>query len=137
MALTIGQLAGSATVNIQTVRYYERRGLLAVPPRTKSGYRQYDLATVRRLRFIRKAQELGFSLEDIKELLALRVSDPSACGAVEHKVHEKILVIKTKVTELTRLQVILRKLEASCRNRKRTAECPVLDLLGDEHVAGT
>lgn len=136
MVLTIGQLAESAAVNIQTVRYYERVGLLARPSRAKNGYRQYDHATVRRLRFIKKAQELGFSLLEIKELLALRISDPSACGAVEQKVEEKLLVINTKTRELTRLQTILRKLAASCRTRERTAECPVLDLLGDEHVAG-
>ena len=136
MALTIGQLAESASVNIQTVRYYERLGLIAAPPRAKSGYRQYDPVMVRRIRFIKKAQELGFSLGDIKELLALRIADASACGTVEHKVEEKILVIKAKTRELTRLQGILRKLAASCRARELTAECPVLDLLGDEHVAG-
>ena len=117
MVLTIGQLAESAAVNTQTVRYYERLGLIAPPPRAKNRYRQYDPATVRRLRFIKQAQELGFSLGDIKDLLALRITDPSACGTVEHKVQEKILVIKTKVTELTRLQAILRKLAASCRAR--------------------
>ena len=137
MVLTIGQLADSAAVNIQTVRYYERLGLVAPPPRTKSGYRQYDPATVRRLRFIKKAQELGFSLGDIKDLLALRISDPSACGTVEHKAQEKIVVITTKITELTRLQAILRKLAASCRARERTKECPILDFLGDEHVGRT
>jgi len=135
--MTIGQLAKSAAVNIQTVRYYERLGLVAPPPRTKGGYRQYDLPTVKRLRFIKKAQELGFSLADIRDLLALRISDPSACRTVEHKAEAKILVINTKIEELTRLQAILRTLATACKARERTTECPILDLLGDEHVVTT
>ncbi len=85
MAMTIGQVAAGAGVNIQTVRYYERRGLLPRAPRTASGYRQYDPDAVARLRFIKRAQDLGFSLQEIAELLELRVEHGAACAAVEAK----------------------------------------------------
>ena len=80
--LTIGQVAAAAGVNIQTIRYYERRGLLATPRRTASGYRQYTGDAVNRIRFIKHAQELGFSLKEIQELLALRVRHAAACNPV-------------------------------------------------------
>src|SRR2546427_283626 len=79
MALTIGQVATAADVNIQTIRYYERRGLFAAPKRTAAGYRQYADDAVARLRFIKHAQELGFSLREIQELLGLRVRHGAAC----------------------------------------------------------
>ena len=81
--LTIGALASAAEVGIETIRFYERKGLLPEPPRTQAGYRQYTPDTVHRLRFIRRAQGLGFSLAEISELLDLRIAELSACGTVE------------------------------------------------------
>src|SRR2546422_7048239 len=83
MPLTMGQVARAADVNIQTIRYYERRGLFPTPRRTPAGYRQYAGDAVARLRFIKHAQELGFSLKEIQELLGLRVRHGAACDAVE------------------------------------------------------
>src|SRR6266581_4859338 len=80
MPLTIGQVATAADVNVQTIRYYERRGLVPTPRRTASGYRQYTDDAVARLRFIKHAQELGFSLQEIQELLGLRVRHAAACA---------------------------------------------------------
>src|SRR6266581_1729527 len=104
MPLTIGQIASAANVNIQTIRYYERRGLFPTPRRTPAGYRQYTADAVARLRFIKHAQELGFSLHEIEELLALRVRHGAACDAVERRA-------------------------AACTARRPTDECPILEVL--------
>ena len=97
MALTIGQVANAADVNIQTIRYYERRGLFPTPRRTPAGYRQYADDAVARLRFIKHAQELGFSLEEIQELLGLRVRHGAACDAVERKTRQKIEIVQQRI----------------------------------------
>jgi len=81
MALTIGQVAKRSGIGIETLRYYERKGLVEEPPRTESGYRQYPEDVVARIRFIRRAKELGFKLSEISELLSLRVDPNTTCGA--------------------------------------------------------
>ncbi len=131
MPMTIGQLASEAGVNIQTVRYYERRGLVPLPPRTRSGYRQFGADAVRRLRFIKRAQELGFSLAEIQDLLALRVRRASACGAVEKKTRVKIVLVEQKIRELERLRSGLEALVVSCVARERTSDCPILETLDE------
>ena len=135
MALTIGQVAVAADVNIQTVRYYERRGLVPAPRRSSAGYRQYDGDAVSRLRFIKRAQALGFSLAEIGELLALRIRHGSACEAVERKTRGKIELVEAKIRELERLKRTLERLAAACARRQPTDECPVLDALDDHAVA--
>lgn len=132
MGLKIGQVASAANVNIQTIRYYERTGLLAPAPRTPSGYREYDDEAVKRLRFIKHAQALGFSLKEISELLALRVRHGAACRPVEEKTRAKIALIDDRVRELTRLRRTLERLAAACHARARTADCPVLETLEDD-----
>src|SRR5438093_13490385 len=97
MPLTIGQVAAAADVNIQTIRYYERRGLFPTPRRTPAGYRQYAEDAVARLRFIKHAQELGFSLQEVQELLALRVRQGAACDVVERKTRQKIEVVQQRI----------------------------------------
>ena len=98
---------GGRRVNIQTVRYYERRGLMARPARTRSGYRQYGDDTVARLRFIKRAQMLGFSLHEIQELLELRVQHASACGTIEAKTEQKIELVDNKIAEARPLSPLL------------------------------
>ena len=93
-SLTIGHLAKQAGVNLETVRYYERRGLLPRPPRSASGYRLFPAEAARRLRFIRRAQELGFSLREISELLTLRVDPDTTCGEVKQRADDKIADIE-------------------------------------------
>ncbi len=83
--LTIGQLARRADVGVETVRFYQRKGLLAEPDRRPSGYRQYDEAIVDRLRFIKRAKELGFTLNEIKELLSLRLDPSTTCADVKNR----------------------------------------------------
>ncbi|MBW3553980.1 MAG: MerR family transcriptional regulator [Gemmatimonadetes bacterium] len=131
MGMTIGTLAEAAGVNVPTVRYYERRGIIEEPPRTASGYRQYDEDAVERIRFIRRAQDLGFALEEIVELLALRIDDPRACETVEQATREKLDSVESKIRELERLRNILRGLVRSCEERERTGACPVLAMLDE------
>ncbi|MBI3568106.1 MAG: MerR family transcriptional regulator [Gemmatimonadetes bacterium] len=134
MTLTIGQVADAAEVNVQTIRYYERRGLVAAANRTEAGYRQFGDDAVTRLRFIRHAQDLGFSLKEIKELLALRVRNHSECGRVEAKAREKIELVARRIRDLRRIKRTLERLAASCASRRATDECPILEALEDDAI---
>ena len=134
MALTIGQVARAADVNVQTIRYYERRGLVTTPRRTPSGYRQYAEDAVSRLRFIKHAQELGFSLQEIQDLLGLRVRHAAACDAVERKTRQKIDVVQQKIRDLQRMKRTLQRLAAACAARRPTDDCPILEALEDHGV---
>lgn len=131
MALTIGQVASAADVHVQTIRYYERRGLFAAPRRTTSGYRQYTEEAVSRLRFIKHAQQLGFSLNEIQELLGLRVRHGAACDAVERKTRTKIEVVQQRIRDLQRMKRTLERLAAACAARRPTDDCPILEVLED------
>ncbi|MCH7688451.1 MAG: heavy metal-responsive transcriptional regulator, partial [Planctomycetes bacterium] len=107
--LTIGQLAGRAEVGVETVRFYERKGLLAEPERRPSGYRQYDEGVVDRLRFIRRAKELGFTLNEIKDLLSLRLDPTTTCADVKSRAEAKIDDIQGKIRTLQRMKKALVK----------------------------
>jgi MerR family mercuric resistance operon transcriptional regulator len=133
-ALTIGQVARHAGVGIETVRFYERQGLLEEPARKQSGYRQYGEDVVARLRFIRRAKELGFSLKEIKELLALRVDPTTTCAEVRSKAAAKLTDVEQKIEALQRIRKALVKLTAVCRGRGPTSECPILDALDGEEA---
>ena len=135
MTLTIGQVAAAAAVNIQTIRYYERRGLFTAPRRTASGYRQYAQDAVTRLRFIKHAQVLGFSLKEIQELLALRVRNGAACDTVERKTRQKIELVERKMRDLERIKDTLEELAAACASRRPTDDCPILEALDDRAVS--
>ena len=135
MTLTIGQVAAAAAVNVQTIRYYERRGLFATPRRTAAGYRQYAEDAVTRLRFIKHAQELGFSLKEIQELLALQVRHDAACDPVERKTRQKIVVVERKIRDLERMRETLEQLAAACASRRPTDDCPILEALEDRVVS--
>jgi MerR family mercuric resistance operon transcriptional regulator len=132
MSLTIGKLAAAAGVNTQTIRYYERSGLVPAPWRTPAGYRQFGPDELRRLRFIRRAQGLGFSLTEIRELLGLRVHEPRSCGAVAQRVEEKVDATEQKIRELQGLLKALKRVRAACRARERTADCPILEALVED-----
>jgi MerR family copper efflux transcriptional regulator len=130
--LTIGELARRGGVNLETIRYYERRGLLPAPARLASGYRAYALDSVRRVRFIKSAQELGFSLKEIDELLALRVDPSSTCAEVREHAEAKIVDIDEKIRQLTRMRESLVRVTATCSGRGPTSECPILDSMEPE-----
>ncbi|RJX28417.1 MAG: MerR family transcriptional regulator [Desulfarculus sp.] len=130
--LTIGQLAARAGVKVETVRYYERRGLLPAPPRSPGGYRLYPAEEAGRIRFIRRAQSLGFSLREIAELLCLRVDPRSTCQQVKAQTQAKIADIDRKVVALRQMRQALARLAAQCRGRGPTSACPILEALDAE-----
>ena len=130
--LSIGKLARQARVNVQTIRYYERRGLLRDPERTASNYRVYGGDTLRRVRFIKRAQELGFTLNEIKELLELRASPRSCCAVVRQRSEAKIRDIDGKVRALKAMRQALERLVRACSGRGPVTECPILESLEDE-----
>lgn len=127
--LSISQLAKKSRVNVQTVRFYERKGLLPRPRRTPSGYRMFTEADARRVVFIKRAQELGFSLKEIKGLLSLRAMPTSRCGQVLHKAEEKIKEIEIKIQSLASMKQALLQLKAECEGSRPIQECPILAAL--------
>jgi MerR family transcriptional regulator, copper efflux regulator len=130
--LTIGRLAKQAGVNLETVRFYERRGLLPRPPRSASGYRLFPADAARRLRFIRRAQELGFSLAEIAELLSLRVSHGTTSAEIRARAEAKITDIEAKIRSLEPMKNTLRKLTKVCDGCTPVAQCPILESLDGE-----
>lgn len=127
--LTIGHLAQEVGINLETVRYYERRGLLPKPPRTASGYRMFPPETARRLRFIKRAQDLGFSLKEIRELLALRTSPRTPAGEIKNRAETKIADIDNKIKTLASMKKTLQKLAQSCSACAPISECTILESL--------
>lgn len=130
--VTIGQLAKEAKVNVQTVRYYERLKMLAPTTRLASGYRLYGPIEAQRLRFIKNAQSLGFSLQEIAELLNLRVSAEARCGDVQRKAEKKMGQVKAKIGDLQSLARTLRNLIDHCHAGQPTDCCPILKTLEEE-----
>ncbi len=131
-ALTIGRLARLGGVNLETIRYYEREGLLQEPPRTPAGYRLFPSETVRRLRFIKRAQELGFSLGEIRELLALRMKPGTRREHIRARAQAKIADIDQKIQTLTSMKRTLRNLTERCDGCGPLSDCPILDSLDEE-----
>lgn len=128
-AITIGKVAKQAGVGVETVRFYEREGLLDEPPRRPSGYRQYPQDTVERLRFIRRAKELGFTLKEVKELLALRIAPGTTCGQIKKRAEAKVEDIEDRIRSLQRMKRALKKLTAACSGNGSVSDCPILDAL--------
>ena len=129
--LTIGQLAKRVGVNVETVRYYERRHLLSATTRKASGYRIYGPDELRRLHFIRNAQALGFTLHEIAEFLNLRVASTGRCADVKRKTQDKLSQVEMKITHLKALAGSLRQLLGCCDARQLTEHCPIVDRLED------
>jgi MerR family mercuric resistance operon transcriptional regulator len=127
--MTIGQVAQRAGVGIETVRFYERKGLLEEPSRRESGYRQYQDDVVARLRFIRRAKELGFTLKEIGELLVLRIDPSTTCAEVRRKAEAKITDVEDKIVALHRIKKALKKLTIACSGRGPISQCPILEAL--------
>jgi len=124
-------VAKGAAVGIETVRFYEREGLIEKPPRRDSGYRTYPADTVDRVWFIKRAKELGFSLKEIKELMALRIAPGTTCGQIRKRAEDKIEDIEDKISSLQRMKQALRKLTAACGGKGSVSDCPILDALED------
>jgi Hg(II)-responsive transcriptional regulator len=129
----IGEAAAAAGVRVQTLRYYEQRKLLDRPGRTEGGFRLYPKAAIRRVRFIKKAQALGFTLEEIAELLALDGSPAVTCGDFRPLVDRKVADIATKMRQLRRLRVSLLALRERCPGTAAgRSECPILASLEED-----
>ena len=129
MGLSTGKLAKAAGVNIETLRYYENRGLIPEPPRRASGYRHYPEESVERLRFIKGAQELGFTLTEIKELLTLRVDATASKGDVRQRAQEKVVQIEEKIQALEQMRNALAHLIQQCIGEGPTSDCPILEAM--------
>ncbi len=131
LRLTIGALAKLAGVNVQTIRFYERKGLLKPSARLPSGYRLYDAECAKRLNFIIQAKGLGFSLREAKGLLSLRVRSAGNPDLVRAKVEKKLEDIQRKIAQLRQLEKTLKRLAVNCRNRRVTDHCPIIERMED------
>ena len=132
--LTIGELAKSAEVNPETIRYYERQGLIQKPPRLQSGYRAFPGQTVDQIRFIKQAQELGFSLKEIKELISLR-NDPKATGSdVRRQAEAKLSEIEEKMKALQSIKSELLGLMTICNGPGAIKDCPIIKALSSKKM---
>src|ERR1700674_923561 len=132
-SLKVGEVARQAGVNLQTVHYYERRGLLPKPPRTASNYRAYPVDAVLRVHFIKRAQELGFTLKEIQELLSLRAAPRARCGDVRGRAEAKVRDIDEKLRTLQAMRRALTKLVAECSGSGSVSECPIMEALDSEN----
>ncbi len=130
--LTIGQLAKQATIGIEAVRFYERKGLLEKPKRNVSGYRQYPLEVVSRIRFVKRAQEVGFSLAEIKGLLLLKLDSSRKCEDVKTCALAKMKEIEGKIEDLNRMKNALLDLTIACDTSSDIDQCPILKAFDDE-----
>jgi MerR family mercuric resistance operon transcriptional regulator len=131
-SLTIGRLAKQAGVNLETIRFYERKGLLPKPPRSECGYRLFPVDAAKRLRFIRRAQELGFSLGEIRELLAFRIAPAAKSADVQRRAQAKITDIEAKIRSLESMKKTLRELTNACPGCGSARDCPILQSLDSE-----
>lgn len=129
---TTGQLASRARVNVETIRYYERNGLVEEPPRSASGYRKYPADSVERLRFIKRAQSLGFSLQEIKELLELRMRPDADCADIRRRAQAKLEDVDRRLRELRALRASLVQLTHDCAGSGPVSNCSILQSLGEE-----
>lgn len=130
--LTMGSLATLAKVNRETIRFYERNGLLTAVSRSAGGYRQFGEEDVKRLLFIRRARQLGFTLQDIKELLKLADGRISSCASVRELANRRLESIATQMKQLTVLANTLRKHVRKCNRTTVAGQCPIIDSLSGE-----
>ncbi len=132
-AVRIGQVAQETGLSIDTIRFYEKQGLLKQSARTEGGFRLFGSSEIEALRFVRKAQELGFSLSEIRELLILRADQIPACSHVEELLEQKLIGVKQKIAELQRMEHTLKAALRKCKRGLKTAapghedHCPVLE----------
>ena len=127
--LTIGRVAEAAGISVETIRFYQRSGLLDEPARPPGGVRRYGVEFVVRLRFIKRAKQLGFSLAEVQRLLILE--DPQSCGKARSLAAEKLALVETRIADLERMRGVLRELVARCDVRRGKVACPIIATLTD------
>ena len=133
--MRISEVAGRAGVNIQTLRYYERRGLLDAPPRTTGGHRQYPSSTVGLLLFVKRAQQLGFSLTEVEELLHLADGGPENCDSARALAETHLIELDRKIADLTRMRESLGELLSTCSRPRAGRTCPLLKAIHEQTSA--
>lgn len=122
---TIGKLAKELNINVETIRFYEKKGLILQPIKPKNGYRLYDNVTANQLRFIAKAKVLGFTLKEISSLMSM----DGDCNQVETLGLQKLEVIRNKISDLQRLEKVISEMTNSCKTNKDQTHCPIIDSL--------
>lgn len=125
--LTIGKVAAAANVNVETVRFYQRRGMLAEPEKEAGGFRYYDDDAVAQVRFIKRAQALGFSLNEIQGLMTL--NQPGSCRQTHDTAVAKLTLVQARIDDLTLIEKTLQQLIAECETGEDNRNCPIIDLL--------
>ena len=125
--LTIGHVAKLSGVGVEAIRYYEREGILQQPPRSAGTFREYPEDVIHRIHFIKRAQELGFSLNEVSEMLSLHVKGRGTCSRVKEKADLKLSQIEEKIADLKRIQKALLKVKEICERQTPTDKCPVLE----------
>ncbi len=131
--LTTGELAKETGVNIETIRYYERLGLIPEPPRRVSGYREFTPKYVERIRFIKRAQALGFTLLEISELLAVADGHP-ACKDIRKFAEDKVEDIEVRMHDLQKIKAVLNDLIKKCLGKRKISECPIIESLSQKET---
>ena len=133
--MTIGQIADSTGLNVQSIRFYERKGLLPDVSRTAAGYRQFDMDAIRRIQFIKHAQVVGFSLREISDLLSLQIDPNGSCQTVKRYASEKIEQLDERLSSLKKMRNALVNMMEMCDDGLPARSCPILDALdNDNHV---
>lgn len=132
--LRIGEVAKKSHVGVETVRFYEREGLIAQPKRTVSGYRQYSESVIKQIQFIQHAKTLGFSLKETGELIKLKSSRNARCTSIKAKAVAKITDIQEKIDALERMKTALEPLVARCKSSDPISDCPILNALDEDTI---
>ncbi len=130
-SFTIGQLADKAAVNVETIRFYERKGLIQQPERADT-YRRYPEEVLQTILFIKQAKSLGFTLAQIQELLLLRRSNPTDCGQVRRNTEQKLAEVRAKIKALKKMEQVLSRLADACLAEEQSNRCPILEALEEE-----
>ncbi|KAF3999439.1 Hg(II)-responsive transcriptional regulator [Glaciimonas immobilis] len=130
--LTIGKVAAAADVNVETIRFYQRRGILVEPPKKLRGLRYYDEAAIERVRFIKRAQTLGFTLDEVSALLALQKTN--ACAKTHDAAERKLKIVEDRIRDLERIRITLKGLIGQCKEGATDVSCPIIEsLLHSKH----
>jgi len=130
---TIGKMAKLAQISRDTIRFYEREGLIEKPCRLDNGYRIYSEKTIARLQFIQRAKKMGFTLKEIDELLSIRQTTQNTCDEAKQQIIRKIENVQEKLLELNRLSRALKALSSNCKKNREQNECPLLEALEEQH----
>ena len=130
--LSIGKVAKATGIKVVTLRYYEQRGLVPSPSRTGGNYRVYTEESLRRLRFIRRCRDLGFTLDQVRELLRLSSQKNQECSEVDRITRRHLTNVEAKIADLKRLAGVLRKISSRCRGDRLIADCPIIEALSPD-----